>query len=188
MLPVLRLTFARLSELDRLPTTSRFKQSVNHANICTAICERNARFLSKQDCICHILHLANVQLLPFDLDSLRLIAARQIDLFIFIGLERVGNMQSPFASDDFHQAMKWNGEAAIELGVDLVIESHLPDERLIDPGPTCNLPAKHLQRILTDHRAGVTDGIAAHIPDASASHPGIKPHVPFSGEEKTKGT
>ena len=79
-------------------------------------------------------------------------------------------------------------KTAVELHMDVIRKSHLPDKCLIDPGRTRDLPAKHLQGFLADNGPRVADRIASHIPDASASQFRQQAHIPFTGEHIAKGT
>ena len=101
----------------------------------------------------------------------------QIDFFIFIGLKWFGNIQGSFVADNFHKRMEWDGETAVELHQDVIRKSHLPNECLIDPGLTRDLPAKNLKRILSEYAARVADWITSDIPNTSTSHRGIETNI-----------
>src|SRR3972149_1772952 len=88
--------------------------------------------MPEQDRVGHVLHFADVQFLAFDLDRLGLITARDINFFVHAGFKRIRNIQSSFASDNFHERVEWDGETAVKLCVDIIRKSDLPDEGLID--------------------------------------------------------
>ncbi len=61
-------------------------------------------------------------------------------------------------------------KTAIELAQDSMGKPHLPNERLIAPARTRNLPAKNFKWFLPDEHARVGNGIAANIPQAASPH------------------
>src|SRR5258706_374506 len=114
---------------------------------------------------------------------------RQKYPFIDIRLKRLGDAQCALAPNNFHKRMMWDDKTGVKLCVDITRKSHLPNERFIDSCLTRNLPAKHLNRILTEDGPCVADGITAHIPNAPAAHRRVKQtNVFFAGKDKAKGT
>lgn len=147
--------------VNRLAAAGRFEQGQDGGHVSAAVFQADKRRLAEQHRVGRVFHFAAVKVLAGDFDPFERLAPMRVHDLVAARLERDRDVEGGLAADDFHEGPEGGTEAAVELGVDSVLEAHLPDEGQIGSprtlrqaqGGACNLPAENLERFGPDEVA-----------------------------------